>query len=61
MNIRTMTVDNNCLTYLEKPHAATLEIHKGKTRRKTHTMIWIADLYFLDALQVTETSYHGER
>ena len=35
------------------------EIHKGKRRRKTHTTIWLADLYFLYALQVAETSSRG--
>ena len=43
----------------KKPHAAMLEIHKGKRRRKTR--IWLADLYFLDALlQAVRTSLHGE-
>ena len=36
------------------------EIHKGKRRRKTR--IWLADLYFLDALlQAAGTSLRGER
>jgi hypothetical protein len=37
------------------------EIHKGKRRRKTQTTIWLADLYFLDALlQAAETSSRDE-
>ena len=45
---------------IKKPHAATPEINKGKRRRKTR--IWLADLYFLDALlQAAETSSYGER
>ena len=45
---------------IKKPHAATPEIHKGKRRRKTR--IWLADLYFLDALlQAAGTSLRGER
>ena len=40
---------------IKKPHAAMHEIHKGKRRRKTR--IWLADLYFLDALlQAARTS-----
>ena len=46
---------------IKKPHVATPEIHKGKRRRKTHTTIWLADLYFVYALQVAETSSRGGR
>ena len=45
---------------IKRPHVATPEIHKGKRRRKT--TIWLADLYFLDALlQAAGTSLRGER
>ena len=35
---------------IKKPHEAMPEIHKGKRIRKMHTTIWLADLYFRDAL-----------